>query len=134
MNPEIFTVKGETDGTSTTGDFPLNCDLFYYSDPANPTLTYLRIPKGLKVKIWCKRISGAAVTVKIMFTKNITASTPVWAELGSEHLASEGELILEKRRPIVLRATTGLEAVKFSWSQTTAAKSHFEAEIEIGEN
>lgn len=130
---EIFTLKGETNGTSTTGDFPLNNDLFYYSDPTNPTLTYIRLPRGLKAKIWCKRISGAPVRVRVMYTKNIAASPPVWAELGSESLASEGELALEKRRPFILRSTTGLEAFKFSWAQTSAAKSYLEAEVEIGE-
>jgi len=46
-------------------------------------------------------------------------------------LASEGELILEKRRPVVVRGTNGKEAIRLSWSQTTAAKTYIAVEIEF---
>ena len=124
---EIFTVKGETDGTSTTGDFPLFSDLFYQS------VTSIRIPKGLKLKIWCKRINGSPVDVLIYYTKNIIIPSPDWRLVGFERLASSGEFALEKRRPVVLRATTGLEGVKLSWSQASAAKSYVEAEVELSD-
>ena len=128
---ELFTVYGKTDGSSTTGDFKLYSDLFYYSDPTSPTKDYIRIPKGLKAKIWCKRISGEAVEVIIKFTKDVTAASPTWAEIGRENLASAGEFTLEKRRPIVVRSITGKEAIRFSWSQPSPGNSYFEAEIEF---
>ena len=130
---EILTLRGVSDGSNTTGDFPLYSDLFYYSDPTSPTLTYIRIPKGVKAKIWCKRIAGAASKIKIQFTKDVTASSPVWAVVDEEDLASEGEIILEKRRPLVLRGTTGNEAFKASWEQSTAGVTSVDLEVELEE-
>ncbi|MHC1623357.1 MAG: hypothetical protein ACXQTR_02050 [Candidatus Methanospirareceae archaeon] len=124
---ELFSVHGETDGTSTSGDFE------FYSDIVYGTFTLFRIPKGMKAKIWCKRISGAAVEVIINYTHDVTAPTPAWIPVDRENLASDGELTLEKRRPVVLRSITGKEAFKVSWSQATAAKSYVNLEIEITE-
>jgi len=59
---ELITFKGETDGASTTGDFTLKSDIIYGS------ISYIRIPAGMKAKIWAKRISGNPVTLKIYYT------------------------------------------------------------------
>jgi len=125
MTSELLTFKASTDGTSTAGDFPLT------SDVIRGTTTSLRIPAGFKAKVWCKRISGEPVEVIINYTRDITAATPTWIELDRQVLASRGELSLEKQRPTILRATTGKEAIKISWSQPTAAISHIGVEIEI---
>jgi hypothetical protein len=122
---EILTLKGETDGSNTTGDFPLYGDMVYGST------TSFRIPAGLKAKVWAKRISGAAVTVNINYTRDVTASPQTWVLMDSENLASAGEVALEKRRPIVLRGLTGKEAFKVSWSSSVAAKSYVTLEVEI---
>jgi hypothetical protein len=122
---EIITLKGETDGSNTTGDFPLYGDIVYGST------TSFRIPAGLKAKVWAKRISGAAVTVNINYTRDVTAGAPTWVLMDSEYLASAGEVALEKRRPVVLRGLTGKEAFKVSWSQTAAAVSYVTLEVEI---
>jgi len=128
MPTELFSVYGETNGSSTSGDFE------FYSDMVYGTFTSFRIPKGMKAKIWCKRISGEAVEVIIKYTHDVTVTpSPTWISVSREKLASAGELILEKRRPIVLRSITGNEAFKISWSQDTAAKSYLELEIEITE-
>jgi len=129
---ELLTLKGSTDGSSTTGTFSLYSDMIYGS------VSYVMIPKGLKAKVWCKRISGKAVEVIIQFTHDIYAggSTPSpdtadWTEVGHEVLVSEGELILEKRRPLVLRGYTGKEAFRVRWSQSSAGLSYVEIEVEL---
>jgi len=126
---ELFTCYGATDGSSTTGDFTLySRDLIYGS------FTSFRIPKGMKAKIWCKRIAGEAVDIIINFTKDVTVASPTYNPVDRQKLASAGELILEKRRPIVLRSIDGKEAFKVSWSQTAAALSYVDLEIEITED
>jgi len=109
-----------------TGVYTLDNDLFY------STVDRIRIPKGAKVKIWCKRISGEAADVKIEYTYDVTASTPVWKAVGFERLASSGELILEKRRPIVLKGSSGKEAFRFNRVYGTG-DSYIEVEVEISD-
>ena len=92
---------------------------------------YIRIPKGMKLKVWCKRISGEPVEVIMEYTHDVTAASPTWVEVGREVLASAGELSLEKRRPIVLRGFTGKEAFRARWRQATAASSYAEFEVEL---
>ena len=122
---ELITFKGETDGASTTGDFTLKSDIIYGS------ISYIRIPAGMKAKIWAKRISGNPVTLKIYYTHDVTVTSPTWEEIGSEYLSAEGEKSLEKRRPIIARGFTGKEAIKFSWEQATAAESHVAIDVEF---
>ena len=122
---EILTVFGKTDGSSTTGDFSLNGDLLYSA------VTTIRIPAGVKVKIWAKRISGKAVTVIVNYAPDITVASPSWKSVDSEYLVSDGEIVLEKRRPLVLRGLTGKEGFKLSWSQGTAGISNVSFDIEF---
>jgi len=121
----LFTIRGETDGSNTSGVFKLASELFRES------VDYIRLEKGIKAKIWCKRIAGAPVTVNLEFTHDVTVSTPSWSVLDTQYLASSGELILEKRRPIIIHGKTGKEAIRITWSQSTAAKSYIEYEIEL---
>jgi len=125
MVSELITVYGETDGSSTSGTFSLNSPLFH------SPVTEIRIPKGMKAKIWCKRISGEAVTVLLRMTRDITASSPTWITIDVQVLPSKGELELEKRRPIIIEGITGKEAIRLEWSQTTAGKSYIAYELEI---
>ena len=130
MVKELLTLKGETDGTSTTGDFPLYSDLIYHDTAYTPP-TKVIIPKGLKAKVWFKEVSGAAVDVILSWSKDATASSPVWEPLERASLSSPGELTLEKRRPHVIRSITGKEGFKVSWSQATAGKSYVTIGLEI---
>ncbi len=133
MVRELLTLKGETDGTSTTGDFPLYSDIIYHdSAPYTPPTTIV-IPKGLKAKIWFKEVGGAAVDVMLYWSKDATASSPVWELLERVSLASAGQLTLEKRRPHIIRSIVGKEGFKLSWSQATAAKSYVNIGLEIGD-
>ncbi|MEM3905620.1 MAG: hypothetical protein QXQ95_08775 [Thermofilum sp.] len=125
---ELIHLYGETDGVNTTGTFTLNCDRFASG------VNMILVPKGVKAKVWCKRISGSPVSVVIKYTSN-AMSTPInWVTLSNEFLQSPGELILEKRRPIVILGSTGTEAIQVDWSQQTAAKSYVELEVELTED
>lgn len=100
---ELVTFRGSVSGT---GVYTLDSDILY------SPVTEVRIPRGLKVKIWSIRISGEAADVAVQYTPDITAATVVWKTVDSEKLASAGEIVVEKRRPIVLRGFTGREAFR----------------------
>jgi len=126
---ELFVLRGETDGTSATGVFSLDSDLLYL------TVTYVRIPKGLKAKIWFKKLSGEGETlVSLEYTYDVTVASPVYKTLQVEKLASKGEITLEKRRPAIIRGFTGKEAFRVTWSQPTAVKAYEEMGVELGES
>ena len=128
MSEELFVLRGESDGTNTTGTFALDSDLLY------STVTYVRIPKGLKAKVWFKKLSGEGETlVTLEYTHDVTVATPVYKALQVEKLASKGELALEKRRPTIIRGFTGKEAFRVTWSQPTALKAYVELGVEMGE-
>jgi hypothetical protein len=123
---ELITLRGETDGSATSGTVSLDSDLFY------STVSYLRIPKGMAAKIWFKKVAGEGETLfTLQYTYDCTAATPTWKNIQQEKLASKGELTLEKRRPEILRAFTGKEAIRVTWTQPTAAKAYVELGIEL---
>lgn len=126
MPSELITMRGETNGTNTTGTVPLESDLF------QSAVNYFRIPKGLSAKIWFKKIAGEDETLfTVKYTHDVTVAAPDWKNIQQEKLASKGELSLEKRRPEILRALTGKEAFQISWTQSTAAKAYIELGVEI---
>jgi hypothetical protein len=133
MVKEILTLKGESDGTSTSGDFPLYSDLIYHDTTAPWTPpTKILIPYGMRAKIWAKRMAAAGATNFFIYWSNdVTVTSPTWELLDAESLASAGELTLEKRRPIVIRSRTGKEGFKISYLQTTASKAYIELDVEI---
>jgi hypothetical protein len=131
MVNEMLTLKGESDGTSTSGDFPLYSDIIYY-DTMFPPPTRIIIPFGMKAKIWAKRFAAEGETLfQIFFSKDATVASPSWDLIDAEKLASKGEISLEKRRPIVLRSVTGKEGFKVSWLQPTAVKAFVDLEVEF---
>jgi len=127
---ELITVHGETDGTSTSGTCSLSSDIFY------GPVTYVRIPKGVKAKIWFKTVGGEGETLfTLQYTHDVTASpTPSWISIESVKLASKGEMTIDKRRPVILRGITGKEAFQITWTQPTAAKAYIELGVEFSED
>jgi len=129
MDGDLISVWGETDGSSTSGTFTLNSDAF------TNTPTEIAIPKGFKAKIWAIEISGEACDVSIEISKD---AGDTWKKVKTFKLASAGELTIEKKsRPLVVISETPYAAgttgtlLKFTWSQTTAAKTYLNALIEI---
>jgi hypothetical protein len=123
---ELLTIRGESDGTSTSGVIPLDSDLF------QATVNYFRIPKGMTAKIWFKKVAGEGETLfTLQYTYDCTVAAPTWKNIQAEKLASKGEIALEKRRPEVLRSLRGTEAFRVNWTQPTAAKAYLELGVEV---
>lgn len=124
MSGELFTVFGETNGTSTTGIFSLTSDLL-----VSP-VTSITIPRGTVAKIWAKRKSGKPLYVSVKYAND----GQTFRDVERQELVAEGELDLEKRRPIVLRSFTGIEAFEIGWNQTEfgAGVSEVSFDIELG--
>jgi hypothetical protein len=126
MPGELLLIRGETDGASTTGTVPLYSDVFY------STVTYIRIPKGMAAKIWFKKISGEGETLfTLQYTRDVTASSPIWVNVEAEKLSGKGELEYDKRRPVILRSINGTEAFQIIWSQPSAVKAYIELGVEF---
>jgi hypothetical protein len=123
---ELITIRGETDGTSTTGVIALDSDLF------QSTVNFFRIPKGLSVKVWFKKIAGEGETLfTLQYTYDVTVASPTWKNIQQEKLASKGEVEYEKRKPEILRGFNGTEAIRITWTQPTAVKAYVEIGVEI---
>jgi hypothetical protein len=125
---ELITIRGETNGTNVSGTVPLDSDLF------QSTVNYFRIPKGLTAKIWFKKIAGEGETLfTLQYTYDCTTSPITWKDIQQEKLASKGEISIEKRRPEILRAFTGKEAFRITWTNPTGspAKAYIEVGVEI---
>jgi len=127
----LFTVYGTASPTASgaSGDFTLT------SPDVNSSFTVIRLPKGLKAKVWAKRLSGTVgYTLLINYTTDVTQTTPSWTTVDVEYLSSAGSLEIEKRRPIVVSFKTGKEAIKLSYSNTTGAGSIFASvDIEVSD-
>lgn len=126
---ELITVYGSATPTESNLS-----DIFtLYSPIAYNTFNYIRIPKGTKMKIWAKRISGTtSFTFEIYYTPDITQPRPFWITLESEHLSSPGTLELEKRKPIIINGFTGNEAIRLIYSDTGGSGTiSVEVDIEI---
>jgi len=126
MASELFVLRGEANGTDTSGTVPLDSDLF------QSTVTYLRIPKGLTAKVWFKKVSGEGETLfTLQYTYDVTVAAPTWKDIQQEKLASKGEISIEKRRPEILRGFTGKEALRITWTQPSASKAYVELGLEL---
>jgi hypothetical protein len=122
---ELFVLRGATDGSNATGTVSLNSDLLQSS------VTSVRIPKGMKAKIWFKKVSGEGETLfTLKYTHDVTVGAPTYIDVQQEKLASKGEVAIEKRKPEILRGFTGKEAFKVDWSQPSG--SPVTAYIELG--
>jgi hypothetical protein len=118
---ELFSLYGTA---TAVGELTLRGDLLH------TTATFVRIPKGYKAKIWCKRIArDSAGRLNIEFTTDCTASSPTWTPVDTEYLSAAGQIQLEKRRPLVLRAFTGKEA--FRLYNPDAGTVYADVEVEI---
>ena len=121
---ELLTVTGTVTGTGA---------IALASDLVRGTVSMVRIPRGHKAKIWCKRIAGESAIIDIEYTHDSTASPIVWATQSEEYLASPGEIQLEKRRPLVCRGITGKEALRVTRKTGTGGTS-VDLEIEVGKD
>lgn len=122
---ELITLTGTTPGDTESGELDLKSQMIY------GTVNRIRVPKGLKLKIWCKRISGDPAKIMIQYTRDVTEETPTWENLITEELASSGEVVLEKRRPAIVYGMTGKEAVRVFFDQSGYGAGTTTVEIEV---
>jgi hypothetical protein len=125
----LFTVYGSAtiSTANSSGDFTVTI-----SDAYGGPYNYIRIPLGFKAKIWAKRLTGTAnFRLIVRFIPDVVNAPNTTVDVDSEYLASPGTLELEKRRPIVIVAKTGNEAIKFSYDNTGTGTIAFAADIEL---
>ena len=119
---ELFTVYGSASPTASgTGTFASLTATIGYS-----TFSNITIPKGLKAKIWAKRLSGT-VGYQLQIQWGVSGSQTT---ISTENLASAGVIELEKRRPIVL-VGDGTKQLSFAYYVSGAGTISFEVEIEL---
>jgi len=122
---ETITFFGETDGSATGGTLNLDSDVLYTS------VDYVRPDKGCKSKIWIAKLTGKPATIFLEQTEDVTASSPTWKRITSYHLASEGELHEDERRPVVLLSRDGKQAWRFTWLQEAPGKTYATIKVEF---
>ena len=120
MVSELFTITGSTNGTDTTGTISFTTDF------VRGNFTSIRIPKGMKLKIWGIRISGDAAVIKVILKRGTTEKS-----VSVERFPGGTEKHIEKRRPIVIEGVTGDEEVRVDWEQSTAGYTAVEMEVEL---
>ena len=125
---ELINLYGTTDNTNTTGTFNL------YGDLLQSAVTYIRIPKGMKAKIWFKSVSGAPASINVQYTKDVTASSPTWKTIETVNLSSSGEIDIDKRKPIILHGIAGTEGFQLTWSQQSTGYTYVELGVEFTED
>lgn len=129
MRGEHISLMGATDGVATSGVISFNADVLYSA------ATAIRIPKGLALKIWSKHLNGGAITLTTQFTKDVGAAVVVWTDFSKDVFVAtvEGDRNIEKRRPLLFRGLTGNEAIQFAYTQSAAAVSGVEINVEFCE-
>lgn len=134
------TYYAATDNASLTGTFSLQ-SLDQETGVALGTVTEIDIPKGIRAKIWMKRISGAICTVNTFYNLNPGAATSTSyqvptntdVQIGSSDLVSAGQLEEDERRPLIcdgLNPGSSLARIQFKWSQTVLGLSYIVIKIE----
>lgn len=126
---ELFVVHGETDGASASGTCDLRSDVF------RGTVKYIRLPKGSKAKVWIEKVGGEGETAfTLQYARDVTAAPPTWMPLQVVKLASKGELVFAaESRPILVRSTSGKEAISVAWSQPAAVKAYVDLVVEVAD-
>lgn len=125
---ELLVLNGSTDGTNTTGTISFTSDLIY-----NPVQNIV-IPKGVKAKIWVREVNGdTPTTFDIQYTDDVTVITPTWKTIDSITMPSSGIISIDSRRPIIARGRDGKQAIRVTWSQSTAGSASIVLVVEIEE-
>jgi len=131
MARQLLTIIASTDGQNTSGQCKLYSSLF--AVPAD----FIVVPLGMKLRIWQKRMTGAVDTeFKIEYTNDITpqfsGQEATWTTISvDKYLSSQGEVNIGLSKPIEVFGRTGREAIRVTWSQSTAGFATLELEVEI---
>lgn len=127
MRSEQLTLMGTTDDLGDGNVFK------FRADAVHGTVSEIRIPKGLSLKIWSKHINGANFILETQFTTDITAGSVEWVKFGVDVFNSdvEGDRNIEKRRPLLFRGFTGNEAVRFVYGGEDGSGEESPSGVEI---
>ena len=121
-----MTLYGATDGASATGTFTL------YNQYFASAVDHIRLEKGVSMKIWGARVSGAPCTVIVQVSLD---GGTTYVPVAAINLPSTGEHDVEKRRPIkidgVNEYTNMLTYVRFTWVQSTPDTSYVSIDVEF---
>jgi len=126
----LITVHGVTNGSDKTGSLSLANDFF------NSAVTYIRIPQGLKARIWSVEMTAGTNATTFALQTCPDATSPSWTTVRSWYLAANSYVEAEKmKRPIVVGPSRdGKLGIQFTWSQGSQdALAHLNATIEIYE-
>jgi hypothetical protein len=121
---DMLNVRMVTDGVAVTGTFPMEHPMLYAA------VTSLRIPLGAKLNVAGMRISGASGTILMKYKENTAATEKiVFAEKFDASIDSH--INIQPQIPIEILSNIGTEYVWFEWSQSAAAVTYLNADIEI---
>ena len=138
---EMFTVYGATDAANTDGTVALYAPVIYGTDD------FLRIPRGMKLKIQAIRISAESTAptdtyIQVRFTHDVVTNavepTPSlggwagWQIVTHQFLdvSDNPRMNDDPRKPIILQGMSGLEAIAVSWVQAVACEVYIELDVE----
>jgi len=125
---QLFTLQGSCASSTSTVGFTLYATLM----KTNPTK--LRIPHGMKLKIWEKNIYTTISTdsVTLQYAHDGSSTSPTWVTIDKQPvilgMVTGGMININKRRPIVLDGLRGTEAIQFL-SGNSATSISYEVEI-----
>jgi ABC-type spermidine/putrescine transport system permease subunit II len=123
-----MTFHGATYGAGTTGTIPLTSDLLQAS------VNLITIPRGMAMKIWAVRMSGAKATIPIGFGK--TAALAVLATATPEAVFAfdptlDSWINDNLRHPIVIPSVVGGESVCVLWSNAGSVVTYVDIDVEF---
>jgi hypothetical protein len=136
---QLITING-TAATSAVG-MSLTGTIIKSAGGVSTAPTFLRIPRGMKMKIWEKVITSTQNNESVLtqYTHNGVSTAPTgWITIdkistaqNTSTAATPSVTIVNKRRPIILEGLTGKEAVQFVTTATAASATSITYEIEI---
>jgi hypothetical protein len=123
---QLMTVSG-TGATSVTG-------VTLVADIISGTPTKIRIPQGLKLKVWAKNLSSGLSTdsVSVQYCRDGRSTTPTWVTIDKQSAILgnvTGAMVnIDKRRPMVVNGLGAQGAIQILPASSTAVVTY---ELEI---
>lgn len=121
---DTLNLRMVSDGVAVSGQFPMDHPLF------NAAVTSFRLPLGTRLEVTGMRVSGASGTVLMKYKKNSDAAEKIlFAEKFDATI--DGNVSIHPQSPIEVESIIGTEYVWFEWSQSAAAVTYLNADIDI---
>ncbi len=133
-HPSIVTFHGATAGAGTAGTIALTSDIL------QAAVNYIQIPRGMKAKIWAIRMSGAAGSLTLGFSKTVAAAviattTPFTPTVSLAVFYFDPTLDSwlndNLRHPIEIPSETGGECIYVNWVNAGSVVTYFDMDVEF---